>query len=167
ADRRRQIIAITETGEADLDEHRARRLHRQRALYSDLSDAEQEELIRILRKLHESWQKFPPQGQSDGCRCQKAAETGNGQSLSNPGANQSSKNPDHLQNLQSTDSGQPPADTDNAQILPDTGSGQTLTNTDKSPRLPAADSDQESPVIGQGQRSPNVDNHEHTEAQKV
>ncbi|MCD8329182.1 MAG: MarR family transcriptional regulator [Lachnospiraceae bacterium] len=74
-DRRRQIIAITEAGQADLDEHRARRLHRQRVLYSDLSDAEQEELIRILRKLHENWEKFPPQGQTDATPNQRTPDT--------------------------------------------------------------------------------------------
>ncbi|MCD7882247.1 MAG: MarR family transcriptional regulator [Lachnospiraceae bacterium] len=55
-DRRRCIIAITDAGRKDLEEHDLMHRRKQGRLYRDLTDEEQEELIRILRKLHQSWE---------------------------------------------------------------------------------------------------------------
>ncbi|MCD8105594.1 MAG: MarR family winged helix-turn-helix transcriptional regulator [Lachnospiraceae bacterium] len=72
ADRRRCIIAITDAGRKDLEEHDLMRRRMQGQLYRDLEDKEQEELIRILRKLHQSWKDLPPaQG-----HCRKPRNTG-------------------------------------------------------------------------------------------
>ncbi|MCC8046629.1 MAG: MarR family transcriptional regulator [Clostridiales bacterium] len=58
-DRRRCIIAITDAGRKDLEEHDLMHRRKQGRLYRDLTDEEQEELIRILRKLHLSWEDLP------------------------------------------------------------------------------------------------------------
>ncbi|MCD7955462.1 MAG: MarR family winged helix-turn-helix transcriptional regulator [Lachnospiraceae bacterium] len=60
SDRRRCIIAITDAGRKDLEEHDRMRLRKQGQLYRGLEMTEQEELIRILRKLHQSWEDISP-----------------------------------------------------------------------------------------------------------
>ncbi len=59
-DKRRCIISITEAGVADLEAHNARRAERQKALYSGLSQEEQEELIRLLTRLCTTWESLLP-----------------------------------------------------------------------------------------------------------
>ncbi|MCC8127755.1 MAG: MarR family transcriptional regulator [Clostridiales bacterium] len=63
-DRRRLIISITPAGLEDLREHRIARIRRQSTLYDSLTPEEQDELIRLLMKLHDSWKVLPFPGVS-------------------------------------------------------------------------------------------------------
>ncbi len=58
-DRRKFVIRITDAGRNELAAHDIRRHRRQDILYGDLTPDEQDELIRLLSKLQDTWSTLP------------------------------------------------------------------------------------------------------------
>lgn len=67
SDKRRVIVSITDAGLNELCQYETLRLRRQAVLYDGLTAEEQENLICILQRLQENWEKLPPGRQNAPC----------------------------------------------------------------------------------------------------